>query len=112
MKFCTKYLILTLLTLHVFNLNGQNINLKIKPEEKKGLVAKLNYRKNFSTKEAAFKEIENILLTLQFKGHLLASADTVFSDSSSVTAFISENTLFKTARLKMGNLSTRVSLPV
>ena len=73
------------------------------------MVSKLNFRKNFSTKQAANKEIENIILTLQFKGYLLASADTVFSDSNSVTALINENAMFKTAHLKLGNLNTNLA---
>jgi outer membrane protein assembly factor BamA len=97
------------LSISTFVSFSQNITLKIKTNEKKGVVSKLNFRKNFSTKQAANKEIENIILTLQFKGYLLASADTVFSDSNSVTALINENAMFKTAHLKLGNLNTNLA---
>lgn len=105
MRFLITYFFLPLLVCDIFQANAQNISLKITTREPKGVVSKLNYRRNFTDKEAALKEVGNVLLTLQFKGYLLASADTIFSDSSSVTAFISENNLFKTAWLKIGNLN-------
>ncbi len=105
MKFSLIYVVLTLLVFDFLQCNSQNISLKIKTTEQKGLVSKLNYRRNFPTKEAALKELANVLLTLQYKGYLLASADSVFSDSTHVTALISENNLFTTAWLKMGNLN-------
>ncbi len=86
------------------SLNAQNISLKIIAKETKSSVLKLNYKKKHSSKTEASKEIENIILSLQYKGFLLASVDTVYSDTSSVTAVISENGLFKTAQLKLGNL--------
>lgn len=86
------------------SLKGQNIYLKIIPKETKSTLTKLNYRKKFSSKTEAYKEIESILLTLQYKGFLLAQADTVYSDTNSVTALISENGVYKTAHLRLGNL--------
>jgi outer membrane protein assembly factor BamA len=73
--------------------------------ESKSAVSKLNYKKKFSSKDEAYKELESIILTLQYKGYLLASADTIYSDSSTVNALVSENGLFKTAYLKLGNLN-------
>ncbi len=69
----------------------------------------MNYTKNFGTRQAAFKEIENILLTLQYKGYLLASADTVYFDSTQVSAVISENALYLSAYLKLGNLNPNLA---
>lgn len=99
-----KYFPGILLLFFFVSLKGQNIYLKIIPKETKSTLAKLNYRKKFTSKTDAYKEIENILLTLQYKGFLLATADTVYSDTSSVTAVISENGIYKTAHLKLGNL--------
>lgn len=93
-----------LLLFFFVSLKGQNTYLKIIPKETKGTLTKLNYRKKFSSKTDAYKEIENILLTLQYKGFLLAEADTVYSDTNSVTAVISENGIYKTAHLRLGNL--------
>ncbi|WP_317897562.1 BamA/TamA family outer membrane protein [Aurantibacillus circumpalustris] len=86
------------------NAKSQSVSLKIKSKEHKSPATKLNYRKKFPTKSEARKEVENILLTLQYKGYLLAAADSVLTDSLSITAFISENALYKTAHLKLGNL--------
>jgi translocation and assembly module TamA len=82
---------------------AQTISLVILAKEPKSSVTRMNYRKKLPREEVN-KEIENILLTLQYKGYLLASADTIYSDSSTVTAVISENGLYKTARLRLGNL--------
>lgn len=73
-------------------------------KEDKGIVSKLNYRKKLPNKSEAYREIENIILALQYRGYLLASADTIYSDTSSVSAVISANGLFKAAYLKLGNL--------
>ena len=99
-----KYLFFCLLLVFTFSLRSQSLNLKIKSLEPKSPVTKLNYRKKVSDKSDAYKEIDNILLALQYKGYLLAAADTIFSDSSSVTAIVSENLLYKTAKLRLGNL--------
>lgn len=86
-------------------LSAQSVSLKILSDEKKSEVSRLNYQKRFATKQAALRELEQVLLTLQYKGYLLASVDTVYSDSLLVTASISENKLFKTAYLRLGNLN-------
>ena len=99
-----KYVYFSLLFVFAFGAKSQSVTLKIKSNEPKSLVTKLNYRKKLPDKKEAFKEIDNILLTLQYKGYLLASADTIYSDSNSVSALISENVVFKTAYLKLGNL--------
>lgn len=87
-----------------FHLRSQTVSLKLMLKDKKGPAARLNYRKSHNNKQSAYQEIENIVLTLQYKGYLLASADTVISDSSTVSATISENQLYKIAYLKLGNL--------
>ncbi len=99
-----KYFRFLLLLFFVSQVRAQTISLKIKAKENKSPVTKLNYKKKHADKKEAFKEIENIILTLQYKGYLLASADTIYSDSTSVSALVSENELFKTARLRLGNL--------
>lgn len=103
-------ILLTYCLLFVFLITGtaaraQTVNLKLILKDKKGPAARLNYRKHHSSKQSAYQEIENIVLTLQYKGYLLAAADSVFSDSSTISAAISENQLFKSAYLKLGNLN-------
>lgn len=85
------------------------MSLKISAAEKKSEVSKLNYRRKHQTREAAFKEIENVILALQYKGYLLASADSITFDSSSVTAVISANKLFRLAYLRLGNLNPNLA---
>lgn len=72
-------------------------------------MAKLNYKKKVADRNEAFKELENVLLTLQYKGYLLASADSIYGDSSSMTAVVSQNNLYKTAILKLGNLDPNLA---
>ncbi|MBX3164360.1 MAG: hypothetical protein KF900_07760 [Bacteroidetes bacterium] len=102
MKFTVTYFFVVLFA---FQVRAQTISLNIISGEGKNEVKKMNYKRKFSSKDEAQKEIENIVRTLQSKGYLLASADTLFSDSSSVSAIISENNLYKTAYLKLGNLN-------
>ncbi|MEI8138133.1 MAG: BamA/TamA family outer membrane protein, partial [Bacteroidota bacterium] len=65
----------------------------------------MNYQKKFNTKNDAYKEINNIILTLQNKGYLLANLDSSFERNNSVLAYISENKIYTTAYLKLGNLN-------
>jgi outer membrane protein assembly factor BamA len=89
----------------ILTLNAQNVSLKIVSAGNKSVVSKLNYKKKLPSKSEAYKELANVILSLQYRGHLLASADTVYSDTNSVTAIINEGNLFRTARLKLGNLN-------
>lgn len=108
MKRALAYRLLLFLFVLSWSAGAQTVSLKI-IAPKKSLVSKLNYKKKFQTKEAAFKELENVILTLQYKGYLLASADSIDSDSNSVTATVSENKLFRMAHLKLGNLNPNLA---
>src|SRR5688572_7091050 len=90
-----KYAIFFILLIS-WDLSAQNIVLKVIPNQENSTVQKLNYKKKFSNTPDAYKEIENIILSLQYKGYLLAAADSIYSDSVSVTALISEGQLYKT----------------
>lgn len=92
-SFCVNYLI------------GQEIKLTIKSKKDQSIVKKLNYKKYFPNKESAFKEVEDVLLSLQYKGFILAGIDTMYSEDNSVIAEISENEQFKSALIKIGNLN-------
>jgi outer membrane protein assembly factor BamA len=65
----------------------------------------LNYKKNHASKDALYREISNIVLSLQQKGFLTAGADTIIEEKNSVTAVISEHKRYKWATLKLGNLN-------
>ena len=91
-------------------LSAQNVNLKlITNNTVNNVFSKLNFQKNFNSKKDALKEVDNIILTLQKKGYLLASIDSTFTDSNLVTAFVSENEIYKIARLKLGNLNPNLA---
>jgi len=108
LKAVIKYSILFLL---VFNLNaiGQSILLKIISKQPSKTLSKLNYQKKFASKSEAIKVTNNIILSLQNKGYLLASIDSIYEDSTNVTAIISENDVYKSAVLKSGNLNPNLS---
>ncbi|MDX2174464.1 MAG: hypothetical protein SFY56_15280 [Bacteroidota bacterium] len=65
----------------------------------------MNYQKKFTSKTLALKEIDNIIKSLHYKGFLLANIDTIISDSTHITAKISENNFYKWSYLKLGNLN-------
>jgi outer membrane protein assembly factor BamA len=85
--------------------NGQTFNLKVITASEKSVISKLNYQKKFNSIANAKNETNNIVLTLQNKGYLLASVDSTINDSNLVTAYISENQQYKLAYLKLGNLN-------
>lgn len=93
-----------LIVLH-FQGVAQNINLKLLNAKESRVFGKLDYKRKFPSKQEAERELDNIILTLQYKGYLLAAVDTLFSDSLTVFAKISEHELFTNARLSIGNLN-------
>lgn len=68
-------------------------------------VSKINYKKNFPTTEAAYKEVQNVIYSLQASGYLLAGADSTYLENKILTAIISEDKTYKWAYLKLGNLN-------
>jgi outer membrane protein assembly factor BamA len=93
----------------LFGIRGQTVYLKVITPAEKGVISKLNYQKKFNSLANALKETNNIVLTLQNKGYLLASLDSTISDSNLVTAYISENKPYKLAYLKLGNLNPNLA---
>lgn len=68
------------------------------------VIGKLNYKKNHTSKQAAYKEINSIITHLQHEGYLLAEADSVLEDTAQVIVLINEGKIYKWAQLKLGNL--------
>lgn len=95
------FLFTVILALNTF---GQAYSLEIDGGNSKEL-KKLNYRKKFNTKEAAKKELSNVLFTLRQKGYLLASADSTIEDQNNLKVQVSEGARYKTAKLGIGNLN-------
>lgn len=95
----------TALLLCSFFAGAQELRLQVLSEGRKSTVGRLNYQKRFTTRQAAYNEVQRIVETLHYKGYLLATVDTLYADSTTVTARISENKVFKTAYLRLGNLN-------
>jgi len=76
--------------------------LQSTPDSK--VIGKLNYKKNHTSKQAAYKEINSIITHLQHEGYLLAEADSVLEDTAQVIVLINEGKIYKWAQLKLGNL--------
>ncbi len=108
MKFLQTYFIISILLLFCFDSQAQTISLNI-ISPSKSVTSKLNYRKKLNSKTEALKELDNIILTLQNKGYLLAASDSILMDSTSVTAYVSENQIYKVAYLKLGNLNPNLA---
>ncbi len=73
--------------------------------EKGSPVAKLNYKKKHPGKEAAYKELANVISSLQYRGYLLAEADSIWGDSLQLNARIKEHDVYTFAHLKLGNVN-------
>lgn len=84
---------------------AQEVRLKIISPTESKIVTRLNYRQKHISKEAAYKEINNVILSLQQQGYLLAGTDTIYSGKELITAVVSENGFYKWAHLKQGNLN-------
>ncbi|MDP3556431.1 MAG: hypothetical protein Q8T03_03590 [Bacteroidota bacterium] len=104
MKIIIKYLLI-FISLVTPLVKAQLVALKVITSAEKSVVSKLNYQKKFNTKGQAKKELDNIILTLQNKGYLLATIDSVATDSFLVKAYVSENEIYNLAFLKLGNLN-------
>ena len=102
MKKVERYLIL--LSFVAFSLKAQDWQLRIY-SEKGSVSSKLNYKKKHPGKEAAYKEIANLISSLQYRGYLLAEADSIWGDSLNLNARIKEHEVYTFARLKLGNVN-------
>lgn len=91
--------------LSIFTFSGQEIKLKIESPLQSKAVTKLNYRQKHASQESALKELNNVIVSLQQRGYLLAAVDTIYFSNNLTTAVISENKIYKWARLKPGNLN-------
>lgn len=100
-----KYFLLATLLLTSCAVASQSVKLHITGSGDKKALEKLNYKKSFPDHASAKNEISKIISSLQYNGYLLASADTIYSDTSSVTAVISQGIQYRLAFLRLGNLS-------
>jgi hypothetical protein len=109
LSFNIKYLLFIIIWFVQLRSVSQNISLNIISPTQSKVIYKLNYKKKFISKEAANKELENIILTLQYKGYLLANVDTLYETANTLNAVVNENNIYKTAYLKLGNLNPNLA---
>ena len=105
MESLPKYICLFIFCLFVNKSISQKVSLSIILDTKNKELTKLNYQKKHLSKNSAIKEIDQVLLYLKQKGYLLATCDSIKSDSNKVTGIINENKKFTLAYLKLGNLN-------
>lgn len=83
---------------------SQNVKLAVtvKSEDKK--IRSIDYKKNHVSVAFAHKEIKTLLSKLHYEGYLLASVDSIVSDSPHVYATVNSGERYRFAYLRMGNL--------
>jgi outer membrane protein assembly factor BamA len=107
MKIIPGYLLCLITLLFAVLGRSQGVTLKVISDDKE--VRSLNYRHNLPGRKEAVKELDEIISTLQYRGYLLASADSIIYDTTSVTARISAGQQFKVAKLGLGNLNPNLA---
>jgi outer membrane protein assembly factor BamA len=88
---------------------SQVVSLRINGSSPGDPVEKISYSKKHQHKQDAFQTINEVIISLQESGHLLASVDTITGDSVNVVATISSGKAYRFAFLRMGNLSPVVA---
>lgn len=83
---------------------SQALSLRIE-SEKGSPLSRMRYATKFANREAAYKELSALISSLQYKGYLLAEADSISEDSSLIRAHIHCGERFRLAYLKRGNLN-------
>lgn len=67
-------------------------------------LANLNYKRNHGDSISAVKELSKIISRLRLEGYLLAQVDSTQSSTTSINAFITCGSTYKTSRIARGNL--------
>ncbi|MEI6021461.1 MAG: hypothetical protein WCR21_10060 [Bacteroidota bacterium] len=93
-------------------LKSQNIQLFLHSTVKGADFKDIAYQSKFFNKDQAKKEIGKILQALQAKAYLLAGVDSLQEDSLNIHAFISRNTVFEWANVRLGNLNQGLAAKV
>lgn len=82
--------------------------LRLKSFKDQDLVDKIDYRKNFYTKEARMKELQQALFVVFDNAYLAAQYDSLIEDSTFMTAYINVGARYKWAHLQHGNVDEGV----
>ncbi len=82
--------------------------LRLQSVKDQDLLAKIDYGKNFYTKEARNKELQQVLFTVFDNAYLAAQYDSLKEDSTRLTAYLNLGDRYKWANLKHGNVDEGV----
>lgn len=66
------------------------------------------YKAEHPSTQAAFKEVRDLIMTWHAQGHLLAGVDSVRSDSTSVSAWLTCGPIYKLGQVLQGNLPDEI----
>lgn len=94
---------LSLIFLPLLSLS-QTYTLQLQASRDQDLLKLLNYKKNFSTRKAREKELQQILFIAFDNAFLTAQYDSIKEDTTSMTAFLDFGARYKWAHLKGGNV--------
>ena len=105
MKVYTKYLFAYLLFLHIYRFQAQlPFSLQIVSVQQDELPAKGAYQQKHPNAQSAKSEIQTYLNSLHADGYLLAGVDSLQTDTFGIKAFISRDSRFSAAHIRLGNL--------
>lgn len=99
-----KYLTILFLLLSFFSFAQTSYTLKLSSVKDQDLLNMLSYKKNFTTKEARNKELQQVLFTTFDNAYLTAQYDSLKEDTTSLTAYLHFGEKCKWAHLKGGNI--------
>jgi hemolysin activation/secretion protein len=93
--------------LSVFSFS-QTYTLRLQAPDDQDLLKLLSYKKNFITKEARNKELQQVLFIAFDNAYLAAEYDSLKEDSTVLTAYLNFGARYKWAYLKSGNVDEGV----
>jgi outer membrane protein assembly factor BamA len=105
LKVYTKYLFACLFFLHIYRFQAQlPFTLQIVSVQQDELPAKGTYQQKHPNAISAKSEIQTYLNSLHADGYLLAGVDSLQTDTFGIKAFISRDSRFSAAHIRLGNL--------
>ncbi|HRG37263.1 MAG TPA: BamA/TamA family outer membrane protein [Bacteroidia bacterium] len=88
--------------------NRGDYTLRLMSVKDEDLISKIDYRKNFISKETRAKELQRLLFVAFDNAYLTAEYDSLKEDSTSLTAYLNFGKQYKWASLRKGNVDEGV----
>ncbi len=88
--------------------NRGDYTLRLMYVKDEDLISKIDYRKNFISKETRAKELQRLLFVAFDNAYLTAEYDSLKEDSTSLTAYLNFGKQYKWASLRKGNVDEGV----